>query len=232
MTKLPPPPPLSAPKKGDPPVARELRTRALADIALEWLREDVLPKLQPLSEEDYAAGPLAILHTAARFCYVLATTAEDGDDASVKETTDHDGAGGGQAKEGESHLLWCIDWAPGVLVVRVDCSSGQLAFAAVRRPSVVDPARWEDIPDPAYALIYDAWDAEVGDLRPQERAEWQAPAAAAVALYESGLAQLQAITNRQLPWAAQLQGEELKERKLAWLETCRQSPIFCGALVM
>jgi hypothetical protein len=58
---------------------------------VRYFREEILPKFQPLSLDQFLAGPNGILMTAARFSYVLA---------------------------GEA-VSWCIEWQPGLLVINV-----------------------------------------------------------------------------------------------------------------
>lgn len=192
--------------KGEPLPSRPLRTRALKEVASKFLLQDVIPKLQPLTEEEYMDGPMAIVHTAARYTYVY--DSEDG-----------------------GSLLWCIDWKPGILVIRIGCD-GALSWAAVQKPCVVNPEEWEDIPDPAYILIYDAWDAECGDISDAERSLWAPPSPKVTARYESILQSLNDIAvRRQSAWA-DLDAEGQRAAKLAWLESCRSSPIFAGSTVM
>ncbi|QDU94909.1 hypothetical protein [Lignipirellula cremea] len=101
-------------------------------------------ELKPLSEEDYIQGPLAILHTMARYSYVL-----DGQD-----------------------LYWCVEWEPGLLVIRF--SPGQeMTWTAIRspvpdfggrEPSDADLEEYDEQADNLqYDLVFDAWDAEIDE---------------------------------------------------------------------
>src|SRR5262252_8795877 len=69
-----------------PPLVKPLRP-----LYERYLREQVIPRFQPLSLDRYLDGPNGILATAARFSYVL-------DDEAVN---------------------WCIEWSPGLLVINV-----------------------------------------------------------------------------------------------------------------
>jgi hypothetical protein len=50
-----------------------------------YVREQIVPRFQALSDDQYLAGPIGILNTAARCSYVLDQQA----------------------------ILWCIEWSPG-----------------------------------------------------------------------------------------------------------------------
>jgi hypothetical protein len=106
-----------------------------------YLRDVVLPRLRPLSEEDYRNGPHAILGTAAHFSYVLAG----------------------------SDVYWCVEWDPGLLVIRFSATDS-MSWCALRSP-VPDfggrdateeelDAYDEDEPDPQYNLVFAAWDPQ------------------------------------------------------------------------
>jgi hypothetical protein len=56
-----------------------------------YFREEVVPRLQPLSQDQYLGGPIGIATTAARWSYVLDIEA----------------------------VNWCIEWNPGLLVINV-----------------------------------------------------------------------------------------------------------------
>jgi len=97
--------------------------------------------LKPLSEEQYMQGPAVLLQTFARASYIL---------------------------DGNS-LYWCIEWSPGLLVVRIG-PGRQMSWAAIRSPVPEFGGReplQEDIDaydDEAenhqYNLVFSAWDAQ------------------------------------------------------------------------
>lgn len=100
-----------------------------------------LDHLEPVSDEDYLAGPAVIVSTAARSSYVL-----DGED-----------------------VLWCTEWEPGLLVFRFrpDATMQRVALRspvpdfAGREASQEAIEAWdEEAPNPQYRLIFDAWDAQ------------------------------------------------------------------------
>ena len=119
-----------------------------------YLRESVLPGMRPLSDEEYRAGPAKILDTAAHYSYVL-----DGD-----------------------VVYWCIERAPGLVVVRF-APDGSMAQAELRSPNpefggrVATAEELEDYDEDdeerahQYRLVFDAWDAQFDE---DERAEeWE-----------------------------------------------------------
>jgi hypothetical protein len=122
-----------------------MHTAPVPEDDARFLRERVLPTLQPLDDATYLDGPAMILHTGARFSYVL-----DGDD-----------------------LLWCVEWEPGLLVVRFS-PDGRMAWTALRspvpgfggrKPLKQDLAGYdEDAEDPQYNLVFHAWDAQFDEF--------------------------------------------------------------------
>jgi hypothetical protein len=122
-----------------------MHTAPVSEDDARFLRERVLPTLQALDDETYLDGPAMILHTGARFSYVL-----DGDD-----------------------LLWCVEWEPGLLVVRFS-PDGRMAWTALRspvpgfggrKPLKQDLERYdEDADDPQYNLVFHAWDAQFDEF--------------------------------------------------------------------
>lgn len=81
-------------------------SREVPEADARYLRDTVIPLLQPLSEDDYSYGPAAILQTMARYSYVL---------------------------DGEA-VYWCVEWEPGLLVLRF-LPDGRLAWAAMESPN-------------------------------------------------------------------------------------------------
>jgi hypothetical protein len=120
----------------------ELNTAPVPDTDADYLRR-IARELRPLSDEEYMTGPAVVLHTMAKYSYVLA-----GDD-----------------------LFWCIEWGPGLLVIRF--SSGEIAWAVIRSPVPnfggrdADKAEWDtydvEADNPQYNLIFDPWDAQFDD---------------------------------------------------------------------
>jgi hypothetical protein len=121
-----------------------------AEVAVDdaaYLRR-VITKLRPLSEEDYMNGPAVVLHTLAKWSYVL-----DG-----------------------HQLYWCVEWAPGLIVVRFSPNE-PMAWAAIRSPvpnfggRETTDADWVDFDDdaenPQYNLIFNSWDSQF-DARDRE----------------------------------------------------------------
>jgi hypothetical protein len=124
-----------------------------------YFREEVLPRFQPISLDQFVAGPIGISTTAARFSYVL-------DNEAVN---------------------WCIEWNPGLLVINVTPNSmqwaarrspnpefgGRSATAAERERYAEWEQSWEKkhhlVQPPQYGLIFDAWD----DIVEQSFSGWQ-----------------------------------------------------------
>ena len=122
-----------------------MHTAPVSEDDARFLRERVVPTFQALDDETYLDGPAMILHTGARFSYVL-----DGED-----------------------LLWCVEWEPGLLVVRFS-ADGRMAWTALRSPVPGFGGRTplkqdlegydEDAEDPQYNLVFHAWDAQFDEF--------------------------------------------------------------------
>jgi len=106
--------------------------------------------LNPLSDEEYMTGPAAILHTMAKYSYVL-----DGED-----------------------LYWCIEWDPGLVIVKMAPKRG-MEWIALRSPvpnfggreplpEDGDPKDFNPMNNPQYNLIFTPWDAQYE----QRNREW------------------------------------------------------------
>jgi hypothetical protein len=98
--------------------------------------------LKPLSDGEYMTGPACVLRTAAKHSYVL---------------DNHD-------------VYWCVEWDPGLLVVRMSPGK-QLQWVALRSPipnfggreplpEDGDPDDYEGDNNPQYNLIFTPWDAQ------------------------------------------------------------------------
>jgi hypothetical protein len=120
---------------------RVMMTAPLAERDRRYFTEGIIPALRPMSDEEYKNGPMVVLHTMAKFSYVL-----------------HD-----------RDVYWCVEWQPGLIVVRFS-PGGTFAAAALRspnpgfggrEPTEEDLANYdEDAENPQYNLIFDAWDAQ------------------------------------------------------------------------
>jgi hypothetical protein len=125
-----------------PPLLKSVRPSYV-----RYLRAEIIPRFQSLSEREYLGGPVGILNTFARFSYVL----------------------------DEENLYWCIEWAPGLLVI--DLTPNAMRWVARRSPNPEFGGRlaskaeiesfdvweraWEEShnePPPQYGIIFDAWD--------------------------------------------------------------------------
>ncbi len=132
--------------------------KPVRSLYTRYLREEVIPSFQPLTVEQYLGGPIGIVHTAARFSYVL-------DNSAVN---------------------WCIEWRPGLLVINVTPNSMQ--WAARRSPDpqfggrsataaeIESYEKWEQAwesqhlaPPPQYGLIFDPWT----DILEQSFTDWK-----------------------------------------------------------
>jgi len=132
-----------------------------------YFHQEVVPRFQPISVDQFVGGPIGISATAARFSHVL-------DNEAVN---------------------WCIEWNPGLFVISVTQNS--MHWAARRSPnpefggrSATNAereryAKWEHswekqhplVQPPQYGLIFDAWDEIVeqsfSDWRPASELENQ-----------------------------------------------------------
>ena len=111
------------------------------DVDSKYLRDHVMPTLRALTDEEYMQGPAIILHTLARYSYVL-----------------H-----------KDDLYWCSEWPPGLIVVRLS-PDGTLAWSVLRSPNPEFGGRQateeelelfdEDAENHQYNLVFNAWDAQ------------------------------------------------------------------------
>jgi hypothetical protein len=168
--------------KGSAKMVYIIRTehRGIKDVMLcatvgqneqDFLRKVVVPKMRPLSTQEYINGPAAILYTAAHYCYVL-----------------HD-----------KDVYWCVEWEPGLLVICF-APEGSMKWAAVRSRNprfggrkATEPeirAFDEDAYDPQYHLIYDAWDEQFEE---RNRERWQVASSEIATDYIAALAPVNAL---------------------------------------
>lgn len=150
-----------------------LYTGPVPDGDAAYLRQ-AAAHLKSLSEDEYMTGPAAILHTMAKYSYVL-----DGEE-----------------------LYWCIEWVPGLVIVKM-APGKELQWVAVRSPIPNFGGR-EPLPDdggpddydednnPQYNLVFTPWDAQYD----KENREWGSfiPADDQVRMrFESALARVNAL---------------------------------------
>jgi len=178
-----------------------LYTGPVGDGDVAYLRK-AATHFKPLSEEEYMTGPAVILHTMAKSSYVL-----DGRD-----------------------LYWCIEWDPGLLVVRM--SAGQeMQWVALRSPvpnfggreplpEDGDPDDYDGDDNPQYNLIFTPWDAQFDE----QHREWGAfvPAGDQVqARFENALARVNALGD--------VMQARFADDRDGWLERCKQNlEQWCG----
>lgn len=176
-------------------------SRAVSQPETDYLREVLIPRLRPLSEEDYFNGPLAILGTAARFSYVLAG----------------------------SDVYWCVEWNPGLLVIRFS-PAGSMSWCALRSPipefggreaSEAELDAWdEDAPNHQYNLVFDAWDPQ---LEPELRDGWSEASDDEVSRWKAAMSRANHLgaTSEELY-------ESDPEAYERWRSQCEESPIWKG----
>ncbi|KAF0811384.1 hypothetical protein IGB42_04150 [Andreprevotia sp. IGB-42] len=166
----------------------------VADDDARYLKQYVAPTLQPLSMPDYMHGPAVLLHTFARFSYIL----------------------------DEQHLYWCIEWNPGLLVLRF-AVDGSMGWTAIRSPVPgfggqeeleADVLAYDDDAENHQRnLVFTAWNS----LFDKQYRKWYAfvPATQAVA-----------ARHEQLLQGVNTAGEQLQQRYAdtfeAWAKDCRQ----------
>lgn len=180
---------------------RAILSRLVGAPEAAYLRDSVSPHLHVLSDYEYVNGPHAILRTFARFSYVLQSNGD---------------------------VYWCVEWAPGLLVVRFS-PSGSLGWCALRSPNPEFGGRTasaveldafdEDAPNPQYNLVFDARDPQ---LEPTQREGWLHATGDVIRSWEAATAH------------AKILGDEVKalseSESQRWLQQCRQSPIWQGSV--
>ncbi len=138
-----------------------------------YLRTHALPTLRPIDRETYVQCFAAVLGTAQRSSYVL-----DG-----------------------THVIWCVEWKPGLLVLRFS-PDGSMSGTALRSPRRFFGRDWksltpaeqmaseqdaEDEPGEQYRLVFDAWDAQFEE-QVREWGGFENAPAALVSRHEAALA--------------------------------------------
>jgi hypothetical protein len=179
-----------------------LHTGPVSDFDAAYLRK-AATHLKPLSDEQYLTGPAVILQTAARFSYVL-----DGRD-----------------------LYWCIEWDPGLVVVRMSPDQA-LQWVALRSPvpnfggrdplpEDGDPDEYdEDEENPQYNLVFRPWDAQI-DEEYRERRSFVPANEEVQTQFENALARVNVL------------GDVIESRigadREGWSERCKQNlEQWCG----
>ncbi len=152
--------------------------------------------LKPLTDEEYMTGPAAILHTMAKSSYIL-----DGEE-----------------------LYWCIEWDPGLVVVKMGPDRG-MQWVALRSPvpnfggreplpEDGDPDQYDEDDNPQYNLIFTPWDAQYD----KQNREWGSfmPADAEVQTrFENALARVNAL-------GSVMESRYADERE-KWLQLCLEN---------
>jgi hypothetical protein len=148
----------------------------LQDSDRAYLEKGILPTLRPLSDDDYMDGPAVILHTLARYSYIL------------------------RGKD----VYWCAEWEPGLIVVRFS-PDGEMAWSAFRSPIPNFGGRTpnaedlrnadEDAENHQYNLVFNAWDAQFDEDLRRWRSFERADAGTAKA-YKAALSHVQSLEGR------------------------------------
>lgn len=157
----------------------------------------VVPNLRPISDEDYMQGPAVILHTLARYSYILYR--ED--------------------------VYWCAEWDPGLIVVRFS-PDGSLVWTALRSPIPDFGGRKataeevsdydEDAENHQYNLVFRAWDAQFDEFWRKERS-FRPASARTARLYEAALAHANRLGER-------MQARYSEDGKFSrWTERCKRN---------
>lgn len=155
--------------------------------------ERVCTTLTPLSDEDYLNGPAAILQTGARYSYILA----------------------------EENILWCIEWSPGLIVLRFS-PNDRFKWTAIRSPvpefggrealpSDIDNYD-EDAHNPQYNLIFDPWDAQF-DKEVRDWKKFQVSDNETCNKFQAALSRV----NKLQQWVEHLQNDP------SWVERCKSN---------
>ena len=112
-------------------------------IEKEYFIKEIIPSLQPISQDFYTESFVVILQTLARWSYILY----------------------------DEKIYWCIEWDPGLIVLEIQ-KNGTLQALALRSPNPSFGNRialaedlkfqpdYEDYENHQYSLIFDAWDAQ------------------------------------------------------------------------
>lgn len=147
----------------------------------QYLRAHALPTLRPIDRETYVQCFAAVLGTAKRSSYVL-----DGSD-----------------------VVWCVEWEPGLLVLRFS-PDGSMSGTALRSPRrffgrlssslTAEEQRAmereaDDEPAEQYRLVFDAWDAQF-DTQHRKWGGFEKASAVLVRRHEAALAPVNALSEQ------------------------------------
>lgn len=152
--------------------------------------------LKPLSDEEYMTGLAGVLHTGAKYSYVL--------DGNV--------------------LYWCIEWEPGLLIVKMVPES-EMQWVALRSsvpnfggrdplPEDGDPDDYDCDDNPQYNLIFTPWDAQF-DEQDRESGDFVPADGQVQSRFENALAHVNALTGL-------IESRYAADRD-SWLAVCRDN---------
>jgi hypothetical protein len=176
--------------------------KPLENEEISYMRKEVIPRMKPLSKEDYLYGPAAILAAEPAFCYVL-----DG-----------------------KHVYWCIEWDPGLLVIRFD-DKGKMAYASLqalnplfgnRTATLKEIQDYEDQGrDQQVELVYQGYNAQFEDA---DRTGWTIAARPFRRTFDTAI-EFVNVMHDQLEDGF---GDDEAKVK-AWQVRCEASPIWIGS---
>lgn len=169
----------------------------LEESDFQYLADHIVPNLQPLSDEDYLAGPAVLLQTPAPSSYILY----------------------------RQEVYWCAEWEPGLVVVRFS-PDGRMAWTALRSPipnfggrePMEEDERLydEDAENHQYNLVFKAWDAQF-DEDDRESRSFQEAEAEIESAYQAALAHANQL-------GEQIQARYSDDDKFsAWAEQCKSN---------
>jgi hypothetical protein len=172
-------------------------TAPVEDGDREYFVRGIIPALRPLSDGDYIHGPAIILHSLARYSYVVCGT----------------------------DVFWCAEWDPGLIVARFS-PGGAMAWTALRspipnfggrKPNAKDARDYdEDAENHQYNLVFKAWDAQFDEdwrrLRGFKRADTKTGK-----VYRAALEHVQTLGTQV---QARYLGKETFDR---WAQECKRN---------
>lgn len=131
---------------------QKMHVAPVSKIDKDYFIEEIIPSLQPISQNFYTESFVVILQTLARWSYIVY----------------------------EGKIYWCVEWAPGLIVLEIQ-ENGTLQALALRSPNPSFGSRtalaedlefqpdYEDYENHQYNLIFDAWDAQFD----KKKREWK-----------------------------------------------------------
>lgn len=169
----------------------------LEDGDFRYFADHILPSLRPLSDEHYMEGPAVILHTFARYSYILY----------------------------RSEVYWCAEWEPGLVVVRFS-PAGSMDWTAIRSPipnfggrvAAAEDVRNddEDAENHQYNLVFRAWDARF-DAADREWLSFQPAEAETASVYRAAVSHAEHL---RVEMQARHSGDD---KGAAWAERCKSN---------